>query len=268
MALVRLGQAEDVWPLLRHSPDPSVRSYIVHWLKPLGTDPKALIVKLEGLAHDPAPPPVEGRSRMEAILFDPVTSVRRALILALGEYQDLPAAVREPLVAMLLDVYRNDPDAGIHGAAEWTLRQWSRTRSSRRLDAGLPKLEDRGDRRWYVNSAGQTLAVIEGPVSSRWDRRPASRAVMMTRRRTRQRINRRFAVATKEVTREQYERFVGANPKNRHGIRSTRLTAPIPRVRRWAPPGTMPRRTVTGSASKSTWSPATSRTRRGSMPKG
>ena len=42
MALVRLGQPEKVWPLLRHSPDPSVRSYIVNWLKPLGADPKAI----------------------------------------------------------------------------------------------------------------------------------------------------------------------------------------------------------------------------------
>ena len=164
VALVRLGQAEDAWPLLRHSPDPSVRSYIIHWLKSLGTDPKALIVKLESLAQDPAPPPVEGRSRMEAVLFDPVTSLRRALILALGEYQDLPAPVREPLVATLLTHYRNDPDAGIHGAAEWTLRQWKQDEELKKADPGLPKLEGRGDRRWYANSEGQTLAVIEGPV--------------------------------------------------------------------------------------------------------
>ena len=32
------------------------------------------------------------------------------------------------------------------------------------MDAELKKLKDRGDRRWYVNSQGQTLAVIEGPV--------------------------------------------------------------------------------------------------------
>ena len=24
----------------------------------------------------------------------------------------------------LLETYRTDPDAGVHGAAEWTLRQW------------------------------------------------------------------------------------------------------------------------------------------------
>ena len=31
-------------------------------------------------------------------------------------------------------------------------------------DAELMKLKDRGDRRWFVNSQGQTFAVIEGPV--------------------------------------------------------------------------------------------------------
>ena len=31
----------------------------------------------------------------------------------------------------------------------------------------LKKLKDRGNRRWYVNSQGQTFAVIEGPVEFR-----------------------------------------------------------------------------------------------------
>ena len=39
-ALVRLGNADQVWPLLRHSADPRLRSFIVNWLKPLGADPK------------------------------------------------------------------------------------------------------------------------------------------------------------------------------------------------------------------------------------
>ena len=63
---------------------------------------------------------------MDAILFHPETSKRRALILALGTYgtEGLSPGEREPLIGKLLDLYRNDPDAGIHGAAEWTLRQW------------------------------------------------------------------------------------------------------------------------------------------------
>ena len=38
VALLRLNQPEKVWPLLKHSPDPRVRSYLVHRLAPLGAD--------------------------------------------------------------------------------------------------------------------------------------------------------------------------------------------------------------------------------------
>ena len=109
VALVRLGRAEKAWPLLRHSPDPSVRSYIVNWLKPLGADPKALMAELESLDRDKTPTPSEGQSRMEAILFHPETSMRRALILALGQYGHGVAAPgdREPLMSKLLDLYRD-----------------------------------------------------------------------------------------------------------------------------------------------------------------
>ena len=97
----------------------------MNWLKPLGADPKVLRAKLEGLAPDTSPAPIGEPSRMSDILFHPETSVRRALILALGEYQaeELSPGEREPLVAKLLEMYRHDPDAGIHGAAEWTLRR-------------------------------------------------------------------------------------------------------------------------------------------------
>ena len=42
VALVRMGKAEEVWPLLRHSADPRLRSFIVNWLNPLGADPKLI----------------------------------------------------------------------------------------------------------------------------------------------------------------------------------------------------------------------------------
>ena len=170
VALVRLGKAEEVWPLLRHSADPRLRSFIVNWLNPLGADPEAH--RRRTRPHLPAtakPTPAQGQQMMDAILFHPETSMRRALILALGTYgtDGLSPGEREPLIGKLLDLYRNDPDAGIHGAAEWTLRQWKQQEKLKELDAELMKLKDRGDRRWYVNSQGQTFAVIEGPVEFR-----------------------------------------------------------------------------------------------------
>ena len=73
-------------------------------------------------------------------------------------------------------MYRNDPDAGIHGAAEWTLRRWKQEEKLKASMLELKKLKDRGNRRWYVNSQGQTLAVIEGPVEFSWDRPQRARS--------------------------------------------------------------------------------------------
>ena len=39
VALLRLGQPDEVWPLLKHGPDPRVRSYLIHRLSPRGADP-------------------------------------------------------------------------------------------------------------------------------------------------------------------------------------------------------------------------------------
>ena len=113
--------------------------------------------------------PAQGQQLMDAVLFHPETSQRRALILALGTSgtEGLSPGEREPLIGKLLDLYRNDPDSGIHGAAEWTLRKWGQQKKLKEVDAELKKVKDWGNRRWFVNSQGQTFAVIEGPVEFR-----------------------------------------------------------------------------------------------------
>jgi hypothetical protein len=60
---------------------------------------------------------------MDAFLFDAEISTRRALIQALGTYGTdlLSAGEQELLIAKLCSIYRNDPDAGIHSGADWTL---------------------------------------------------------------------------------------------------------------------------------------------------
>jgi formylglycine-generating enzyme required for sulfatase activity len=143
--------------------------------------------------------------------------MRRALILALGTSgtDRHSPGVREPLLGRLLNLYRRDPDAGIHGAAEWTLRQWEQQEPIKAAEAGLAKLKDkdRDNRRWYVNGQAQTFVLIEGPVEFRMgsppqepDRDPDE----MPHRRV---IPRRFAIAAKEVTVEQYQRFARENPQ-------------------------------------------------------
>ena len=139
VALVRMGQAKEVWPLLRHSADPRLRSFIVNWLDPLGADPKRIAAeldRLDSLTTRHAPPATR---KMDAVLFHPETSTRRALILALGTYgmEGLSSGEREPLTGKLLGLYRDDPDSGIHGAADWTLRRWKQQEKLKELDAEL-----------------------------------------------------------------------------------------------------------------------------------
>ena len=105
VALLRMGEAEKAWPVLRHSPDPRVRSYLIHRLSPLGADPRAIVKRLDEEAD---------------------VTIRRALLLALGEFGEkgLSPGERDVLLPKLFGLYRDDADAGLHGAAEWLLLQW------------------------------------------------------------------------------------------------------------------------------------------------
>jgi formylglycine-generating enzyme required for sulfatase activity len=210
-ALLRLGKVEECLPLFCHSADPRMRSFIVNWLSPLGADPRVLAAELDRFPTTVKPTAVKGQQFMDSVLFHPETSQRRALILALGTYgmEGLPPGEREPLIGKLLDLFRNDPDSGIHGAAEWTLRQWEQQDKLKGLDAELMKFKDWGDRRWFVNSQRQTFAVIEGPVEFRMGSPPTdTERFAGSEPPRRMQIHRRFAIAAKEVTVEQFQRFL------------------------------------------------------------
>ena len=218
VALLRMGKADEIVPLLRHSADPRLRSFIINWLSPLGADPRTLAAALERLPSSAQPAPAKGVSFMNTILFHSETSQRRALILALGTFgtEGLSPGEQEPLIRRLLDLYRDDPDSGVHAAAEWTLRQWKDHEKLEATDAGLRSLTDPGDRRWYVNSQGQTFALIEGPLEFEMGSPPTEtdRSIVETAHRIL--IPHRFAIAAKEVTNEQYRKFVMDTPKEDH----------------------------------------------------
>ncbi len=141
VALLRLQRELKVWPMLQHRPDPRTRSYLLHRFGQLDVDPNRVLAQLEHQSD---------------------VSIRRALILILGEFsqQQLSSEAREGLVPRLLDLYANDPDPGIHGAAAWTLRQWARQTELKRIDQGFSTGAPVASRRWYVDRQGQTLAVI------------------------------------------------------------------------------------------------------------
>src|SRR5262249_15123068 len=124
-------------------------------------------------------------------------STRAGLILALGGFDPdrQPRATREWLLGRLEQLYRDDPDPGGPGAADWLLREWHAADRADRADRELESRRPRGARQWYVNSQGQTLTAV-----------PAPKPFTMGEgaKRHDEQIDHPFAIATKEVTVEQF----------------------------------------------------------------
>jgi hypothetical protein len=194
VALFKLGIPEKVWPLLQFSPDPRVRSYIIHWFGPLGGDPQTIIHRLEDESD---------------------VTIRRALVLTLGEFTDtqLPVAQRQPLIEKLLVVFENEPDAGLHGAAEWLLRKWYQGNRLQTMKEKLRSSEDQlqarkatDKRHWYVNTQGQTFVILNaGEFVMGSPKSEPDRSEIESQRHSR--IGRRLAISTTEVTKDEFRRF-------------------------------------------------------------
>lgn len=134
---------------------------------------------------------------------------RQRILLALGGYDTatLPSATRQSLVPTLVGVFRDDPDPGVHSAAEWLLRQWGLESQLDQLQQTVKTNRPRQGRKWYLNGQGQTLAVVEGPVEFLRGAPPTDRDQASEEWQHRVRIQRSFAVATTETTVAQYLRF-------------------------------------------------------------
>lgn len=143
VCLVQLGRPEEVWPYLRDSPDPSLRSFLIQRFHRLGTAFNVLAKQLE-VEEDPA--------------------VRQGLILSLGEFDALRIGTSEQRAATqrIARLYCRDPDSGVHSAAEWALRNWKASLPAIPCDA-TPKKSPAApsrNRTWFNNSRRQTFAVI------------------------------------------------------------------------------------------------------------
>jgi eukaryotic-like serine/threonine-protein kinase len=202
VALLRMNQPETVWPLLKHSSDPRLRSYLIHRLSPMGADPEALIKRLRE---------------------EPDITIRRALLLSLGEFneKELPPASRTSLLPKLQTIYPTDADPGLHAAAEWLLRTWKQEAWLNQVNEEWAKDKEQRPKRlqaiqqqlkasraasapgiqpqWYVNGQGQTMVVIPGPVEFVMGSPTSEAGRVPNENQHRRRIGRTFALAAKSV---------------------------------------------------------------------
>jgi serine/threonine protein kinase/formylglycine-generating enzyme required for sulfatase activity len=196
VALARLGTFDQVWSLLAHTPDPSLRTYLIHDLGQLGVDRRAVIGQLE---------------------VETDTSRRRALLLALDELLAAPisAAERRTLQARLVQLYTSDPDAGVHSCARWILSRMGQRDPILQVDAGLAGVGPRLDRDWYVSVEGLNFTIVRGPVQFTMGSPPQEPNFSPDEAQHVVRIERTFAIATTEVTAEHFAHFLRDHPEFR-----------------------------------------------------
>jgi serine/threonine protein kinase len=180
LALLRLAAAQQVWPLLRHTPDPTTRSYLIDRMAGYGVDPDVV---------------------WERLTVESDASARAALILSLGNYpQDVFAARdRAPRRSMIVEIYRNDVDPGVHGAAAWLLRHWNAQDDMKQCDLALATGKSENGRRWYLTHHGHTMTVVTGPAELTVGSSPRERRVI---------LNRSFAISATESTCEQMQQWM------------------------------------------------------------
>jgi serine/threonine protein kinase/formylglycine-generating enzyme required for sulfatase activity len=202
VALLLLERPEMVLNSLEHRPDPRTRSYVIHRLSPLGVK-RETVLRLLGEQKD--------------------CCIRSALVLSLGEYKGWPKDERNAVTEQLKHLYRTAEDPGLHGAAEWLLRHWKQDtwlkqieqrwaedaaqRMQRLQRIGKELTQDTAKPQWYVNGQGQTFVVIPSP-GKIWVGSPPGEAEREdNEQRHAVELNRSFAISTKPVTVEQFQRF-------------------------------------------------------------
>jgi hypothetical protein len=203
--LLQLTPADDAWALLQHSTEPARRTYLLHALARLGVQPEVIVSRINDESD---------------------VSARRALIQALGEFTaeqllDLDPNRMQHLRLRLVAWYRDDPDSGIHAAIDWLLRSppvdgrrkadWNERQELDRVDADFAMGEPIRKRHWYVTAKeGHTLAIIPKPDCAFCMGSSAKESGRLADEETPQlvAIPRSFAIAMREVTVAQFQRFL------------------------------------------------------------
>ena len=189
---------EFAWPLLKYQPsendptscDPRRRSYLIEQFKSAGVAPDKLA---------------------EQWFVEREASIREALLLALGEYSlaRLSLATQSRLLVELNEAQQSEPVAMVRSAAEWLLRHWGLPVAEGPLGIGLTSIESSaGNRDWYLTREGFTMVILARPdrIHDGFAARGKQR-IAKDEQQHRVRIPRTFAIATKHVTRTQFQHF-------------------------------------------------------------
>jgi serine/threonine protein kinase len=132
------------WAELRFVSDPGARTELLQWLARSEISTDRLAARFE---------------------IEPDISVRRQIIQLMGASKRSGNSPGASLAGekRLWQLYRDDRDAGIHSSLAYLFRRWGRNDELARIDHELAG-SSRGDRQWFVNSVGLTMAIV--PIGS------------------------------------------------------------------------------------------------------
>jgi serine/threonine protein kinase/formylglycine-generating enzyme required for sulfatase activity len=206
LALLRMNQPGRIWPLLKHSPDPRTRSYLIHHLSRLGAGAGVILRRLAE---------------------EQDVTIRRGLILSLGPEEFGEGAwtteEKEKLVEWLRETFLTAADPGLHAAAEWVLRQlhegawveqtdqaWASDKDKkeeRLLDIKKALAKDRARPNWYISGQGHTMVVIPRPLEFVPGPAPTGIGRGREEEQHHRQIGRSFAIAAKALTVKQWRQI-------------------------------------------------------------
>jgi serine/threonine protein kinase/formylglycine-generating enzyme required for sulfatase activity len=141
--LLVLGHADEFWRRLKQSADPRLRTRLIDRLRA---------------------PRLAADELLDALGREDEGSIRQAIVIGLGSgYPTLPEADRARVAAQLKSMYHDDPDPGVHGAAEWVLAKWGyedELRDAKHKLARLPRDVKKG---WFITPHLHTMIVVKTP---------------------------------------------------------------------------------------------------------
>jgi len=153
---------------------------------------------------------VSSRLLAERFSIEKEPSVRAALLLALAENPGKLSEIPTSFVDQIVADYANDPDPGVHSAAFWLLRKWSRLNDALTVDRSLKGKPPAGSRLWYVNREGQTFVIVKNLGVFAMGSPPEENELGRNQREQlhHTRIPRSFTICTREVTVDEFKNFL------------------------------------------------------------
>jgi len=155
------------------------------------------------------------------------------------------------IVQMLMQWYATNPDPGVHSAIDYFFRHDPKRSLTlteiEKLDKPL-RGQPRANRNWFLTTEGHTMAIINGPVSFYMGSPLTEKLRDTDEVRHHRTIPRSFAVSTKEITVEQFQKFLDQHPEIKQQARADPSKDPSrenPKLRVFSPDDRCPQILVT-----------------------